>query len=445
MTVPLKLTRKFLFTFVFSLACVVGVTALIINNMTQLERIKMERIILHQSNKLSSVLSKLLYKTQALSALVVQHNGQIDNFDKVAAILMDDPAIMNVIAAKDGVVSHVYPLKGNEAVLGLDYFSEGAGNKEALLARDKGAMVMGGPFSMVQGGSAIVGRLPVYLKVTDEKQRLWGIVSVTLRFPQALDGAELNKLAEMGLAYELWRVSPETGESQRIAGADYDYNPSAPYVEMPLRILNAEWFFRLSPIRLWYEYVETWVCIGLGVLLSLLMAFLVQQNSDLNGMKQQLESIAVQDPLTGILNRRGSLAELSELVDNHKDFLLFFFDMDGFKHINDKHGHGVGDAALRIFVQTVQNHISLPYTFGRLGGDEFMLAVCGTEYRKQVENALNEVAEILQANKLRGQAVPVKFSLGVVAYPENAETVDALLAQADEEMYVDKRRKKKPC
>lgn len=440
MTAPLNGSKKFVITFVLAFFCVIAVTSLIINSMSQLERGTMERIILGQSNKLSNVLFKLLYKAQALSALVVQYNGQVESFDKVAAILTDDPAIMNVILAPEGIVTSVYPLKGNEAVLGLNYFSEGAGNCEAIEARDKGIMVMGGPFDLVQGGQALVGRLPVYLESGEGESKFWGIVSVTLRFPQALDGAELNKLVDMGLAYELWRISPETGQPQRIASADYDYSKDAPYVEMPLRILNAEWFFRLSPILLWYQYPETWACVALGLLCSLLVAFLVQQNSDLHGIRQQLENLAVQDALTGILNRRGLLAALSDTMVNCQDFILYFIDLDGFKRINDEYGHDTGDTALRTFVQSVQMHIDVPHIFGRMGGDEFMLLVPDTRHRGHMERVLADLAEELQQNTLKGRVIPIVFSFGTVSCPDDGDTLDALLAQADERMYRNKRR-----
>lgn len=83
---------------------------------------------------------------------MIQHNGKVENFEKVASTLVDDPAILNVLVAPGGVVSDVYPRKGNEAVLGLNFFARGAGNQEAVEARDAGQLILGGPFPLVQGG-----------------------------------------------------------------------------------------------------------------------------------------------------------------------------------------------------------------------------------------------------------------------------------------------------
>lgn len=84
-------------------------------------------------------------------------------FLQVEATIMYDLAIRNVIIAPDGVVSNVYPLEGNEKVIGLDYFSDKEGNIEAMLAKETGQLVLGEPFNLVQGGQALVGRLPVYV------------------------------------------------------------------------------------------------------------------------------------------------------------------------------------------------------------------------------------------------------------------------------------------
>ena len=126
------ISRRAAATFIILLILCSLAVYLLVERKYQFEYIKMERIILNQSNRLTNVLTRLLYKTQALSALVVQHNGKVENFEKVAATLLDDPAILNVLAAPGGVVRAVYPVEGNEAVLGLNFFEKGAGNQEAV-------------------------------------------------------------------------------------------------------------------------------------------------------------------------------------------------------------------------------------------------------------------------------------------------------------------------
>lgn len=83
---------------------------------------------------------------------MIQSDGEVKDFESVAATIVDDPAIRNVILAPAGIVSHVYPLKGNERVLGLNYFLEGEGNREAVMAKKFGQLVLGGPFIWFREG-----------------------------------------------------------------------------------------------------------------------------------------------------------------------------------------------------------------------------------------------------------------------------------------------------
>lgn len=406
----------------------------------QIEHGKMEMIILNQSNKITNVLSKLLYKTQALASLIIQNNGEIINFEKTAAAMVDDPAIMNVLLAPAGIVREVYPREGNEAVLGLNFFSEGAGNREAREAQKTGQMVLGGPFPLVQGGEALVGRLPIYLDDGKGGKRFWGLVSVTLKFPQALAGAELGSLVERGLAYEIWRINPDTGERQVIASSP-DYNDEAPYLEKPLHILNAHWVFRVAPIKFWYQYVESWLYIIIGIVTSLLIAALVQHAQDLGRIRRQLENIVYRDPLTGLLNRRGLFETLASFIQDGETFHLCYLDLNKFKFINDTYGHTVGDRVLRFFSEEVQRGIhSIPNIFSRIGGDEFIVLIRGKASDTEIEGIFDKINDSLQSVKIvDDDEFKISFSMGMASYPRDGKNIDEIINNADKNMYKDKQ------
>lgn len=416
-------------------------TAAYVQNICQLEYVQMEHLALLKSGKVNNVISKLLYKTQALSALVIQNNGEIQDFERVAATIMDDPAIQNLILAPDGVVQYVYPAEGNEAVIGLDYFSEGEGNLEAVAARDTSQLVLGGPFNLIQGGQALVGRLPVYINSGDLDKHFWGLVSVTLHYPQALEGAELDQLQNQGFAYEIWRVNPDTGERQTIAASGFSCGDKSRYVEQPITILNANWFFRLSPIRRWYEHPETWVYITAGFLISILIASLAMHTKDLRRMKRELEDLTYRDPLTGVLNRRGAFRLLEKMaVDPAHPFLLCFLDLNKFKAVNDTYGHNFGDKMLCHFAQVFQRHIGKEHIFARIGGDEFLLVFCGEPNKEKALQFFAHIREDFQKAPLDAHCEQIEtlFSAGIAAYPADSDNLDGLLAIADSEMYLAK-------
>lgn len=413
--------------------------AIIYQNRT--EHITMERVIVEKGAQISEVISRLLHKTQALAALVVQGRGEVQEFDRVAAALVDDPAIKNLLLAPDGVVNQVYPLAGNEGVVGFDLLGGGDGNKEAVQAYQLRDLVIGGPFTLVQGGQAMVGRLPIWLDDNGGAPHFWGMVSVTLNYPQALDGAQLDALKDQGLAYEIWRISPDSEEKQIIASSDYPYNPKTRFVEKSVSILNAEWFFRILPVRGWYEYAQNWLQILIGIGISLLVAFTAQRNHELKLVKTELEHMVVTDPLTGLPNRKGLLSVLDKLVAGKEKFQVCYIDLNYFKQINDAHGHHAGDLVLAGFSQRMRGELDAGQILGRIGGDEFLLIFTGaSQEQKTVDEFWIKIDKAFSAPLVRwkDQDIVLSFSRGVAHFPQDGATVDTLVSYADKKMYWEK-------
>ena len=250
-----------------------------VQNRVSNENERTERLILEHSNRLNDVISKQLHKTQALAALVIRGDGTVDNFQKTASVLaVDLPTLANFLLAPDGVVTDVYPLDGNEAVLGLDFFNEAghAGNLEAILARDTGDLVMAGPFMLRQGIMGLTGRYPVYIDSGAEGMVFWGLVSVSLKFPEALNDTGLSILDNRDISYEIWRINPDTLEEQVIAANSDLRSTNTSYLERLVEIHNAQWYFRIYMTGSWYEYPETWISLLVALSVSLFIAFVMQ-------------------------------------------------------------------------------------------------------------------------------------------------------------------------
>jgi len=284
---------------------------------TSIETLQMEHLILESSYRLHEDLSRKLYKTKALAALVIQGDGVVHNFQQIAAVIIaDEPAIANVLLAPNGIVTDVYPIEESRAVLGLNFFDESfAGNREAILARDTGELVMAGPFILLQGFWGLVGRYPVYIDTETEKNKFWGLVSVSLRFPEALEGSGISMLEHQGFSYDLWRINPDTGEQQVITSGNKHFTENASYVERLVRIHNADWYFRIFPLRSWHEYPETWILIIAVFCISVLIAFLFQNNMELKNVKNDLLKI------NNILQNNAAIKEL-ELTENKVAIML---------------------------------------------------------------------------------------------------------------------------
>jgi diguanylate cyclase (GGDEF)-like protein/PAS domain S-box-containing protein len=168
--------------------------------------------------------------------------------------------------------------------------------------------------------------------------------------------------------------------------------------------------------------------------------------SDISVQKEhelRLEHIAHYDALTGLPNRvllASRLGQAMAQARRRADRLaLVFLDLDGFKAVNDQHGHDKGDKLLVALAARLQHILREGDTLARLGGDEFVAVLTGLESAESARRCLSACAAAAQAIEVDGVELRVSASLGVVTYPQ-AEEVDAdqLLRQADQAMYLAK-------
>ena len=179
--------------------------------------------------------------------------------------------------------------------------------------------------------------------------------------------------------------------------------------------------------------------IQLGVYLALVLL--------LSGFRSRLEGeqlLARTDALTQVANRRAFIEaaelELERARRSGRALTLAFVDCDGFKSINDSLGHAEGDALLVVAARTLRGSTRAVDAVARLGGDEFGLLLPETD-GPTAQALLGRVRSTLEAGMAR-HGWKVGFSFGVVTFVTPADTVDQMLAHADELMYQAKRTAK---
>jgi diguanylate cyclase (GGDEF)-like protein len=116
-----------------------------------------------------------------LATLVTEPRMDQARFAELASgLFMQKSQLRNIAAAPGLIVSMVYPLAGNEKAMGLDYTKNEAQKLAAYRARDTHTLVLAGPLDLVQGGSGVIGRFPVYLAGANATRQFWGIVSAVV-------------------------------------------------------------------------------------------------------------------------------------------------------------------------------------------------------------------------------------------------------------------------
>ncbi|MEN8168814.1 MAG: PAS domain S-box protein [Pseudomonadota bacterium] len=161
----------------------------------------------------------------------------------------------------------------------------------------------------------------------------------------------------------------------------------------------------------------------------------------------ELERIAYNDALTGLPNRlllRDRMQQaLTQAKRNKKLVAICYLDLDGFKPINDTHGHKAGDQVLIEVAERLQSSMRTGDTVARLGGDEFVLLMPDLSSIDELEQALERILQaIAQPYKLSYMTVTISASIGIALYPLNEGEPDILLRHADQAMYVAKRQGK---
>lgn len=154
---------------------------------------------------------------------------------------------------------------------------------------------------------------------------------------------------------------------------------------------------------------------------------------------------AMHDGLTGLPNRRMYMLHLEQALHQsrspHLETIVMYLDIDRFKHINDEHGHQVGDSVLRTVGARLAKSVRAGDLVARLGGDEFA-CLLQTNLRQTQLLALARklYATVAAPMKLENLTLRIDISIGVAVYAEDGQTADTLLNSADAAMYQAKQQ-----
>ncbi len=168
------------------------VAVLVVDRLEQqrYDKVREARIVRSLSNvraRLEAALNERLFLGRGLRAYVSTHpNISVPEFNHLASVLLSQQGtagIRSVQLAKDTVVSHVYPVKGNKEAIGLDLLNVPEQSAAVQRALDSKATVVAGPVKLVQGGTAFIGRTPIYLTPPGgppNSGAYWGLVTILI-------------------------------------------------------------------------------------------------------------------------------------------------------------------------------------------------------------------------------------------------------------------------
>ncbi|MBB4650225.1 diguanylate cyclase (GGDEF)-like protein [Aminobacter niigataensis] len=255
------------------------------------------------------------------------------------------------------------------------------------------------------------------------------------------------------------RRQQQTGEATGTRSAGADWRRMAAFA--PWLILSVALFAVATRLELFerlYEATRTYeewqldellsLLLSAGIVALVMLAFRTRQLSREIARREAAERLAHDsarhDPLTGLANSRRFREEIKSTIGNAEKFSsgcgVIYIDLDGFKPVNDTHGHAVGDGVLVEVARRITQAAPKGATVARLGGDEFGVVVSGVGNPEALlflsQRLQRDIAKPIEIGLLQ---LTVGATVGIAVFPDDGSDAEALIASADRAMYIAKR------
>ena len=219
-------------------------------------------------SRVKSQLNRYLAESELVKN-IIESGYDIDGekFSILSQMMQDKQNVIEAHElAKDGIVSHIYPMKGNEEARGLNMLEHPDRKKEANLAKTSGQYTIAGPFPLVQGGNGALLFDPVYVKDEAGEDTFWGFSILVLNWDHFMEEVETYKLEDASYQYLIWKNGTELGEKLTIAQSEkFSFKDT---LEVACDVPNDTWYFEIEPKAGWVPQSQ----IAFGILIAALVS-----------------------------------------------------------------------------------------------------------------------------------------------------------------------------
>ncbi len=393
--------------------------------------------------KLEAAIHSDIFIANSLATLItVNPRTTLNEWSPIAEELYrDSNYIRSLGVAPDDVVEYVFPLKGNERAIGLNFKRAPERWPGINMAREIENIFIAGPVALVQGGDAFIVRMPTFLDPPTNRI-YWGSVSLVIDNEALFYGTGLYKLKESYQVAVRGRHSLGSEGEVFLGYLDTFVEPTAietvtlPYGSWQIAIKGQS----LESILPWYR-INLLRIIGYSFFGLALLSLIVIYRLYVTATRRSLE-----DELTKLPNRRYFMFTLKTLfLKGHKKgekFTLLNLDLEKFKAINDTYGHSVGDFVLKEVARRVATVLRSNDIVARVGGDEYLILLPRTFKKQDIHFIMNKVLYSINRKPFLYEncTIHVATSIGYARFNSKMKSVDELLHQADRSMYYNKHK-----
>lgn len=402
-----------------------------------------DRLSLVRSNLESAVFMDTYLADSLATVVTIDPHFAMKNWDAIGAKLLSKALyVRNVGLAPGNIISHTYPLLGNEKAIGFDFRSSPTQLRTVKLAEQLKTVFIAGPLTLVQGGQGLIARYPIFSDYP-ENNEYWGCVSVVIDYPKLLAQSGVNTIDGANIAISKTNEAFPTG---KLFYGDAEIF-QRPDIVLPLKLPNGEWHIAAQYDIEKAEHVQmTRTSIRVMGAIAAILTYIVMVL--LYRHYRYVHKVSLQDELTQLPNRRMVMSLLERLEAKSKEknrtFAVLNIDLNGFKAVNDIHGHHAGDELLKHVAQQLQLNVRQEDTVARIGGDEFIVVLQNMRNSNALESVGNKLKHKVESIPLawNGQQIMPSLSVGHAIFSATNMTIKDLLKQADGNMYAVKKRHK---
>ena len=321
----------FIITFLIVTICLLYVD----KNQEQEEKLQASYTAEATISRIESQLNQYLAESHLIKSIVENGNDMsADDFKDISSYMQDEQNVIEAHElAKDGVVSQIYPLEGNEEAVGLNMLENPERKKEANLAKDSGQYTIAGPFELVQGGIGSLLFDPIYTSASnDEERQFWGFSILVLNWDNFMDEIKIDKLEDAGYQYQIWKKDLDGGK--KIVIAQSSDNMPSDTMEVKCVVPNDTWYFEIIPKKGWISPVQIFVQILIALMAAIAAATAYWQLR----MRQYKDRIhALEIEKSAVMARQANEAKTRFLFNMSHDIRTPMNAIIGFSELLEKH------------------------------------------------------------------------------------------------------------
>lgn len=383
--------------------------------------------------------ANLIAIRQLRTEFSINPNIDEDRFRAISSgLLSPELHIRHIAVGRNYRIEMIYPLEGNESAIGFDYRSTPEQLATFRAAMTSGEITINGPVALVQGGTALIARVPVF----NNERAAEIIISQVIEHERLFNDAGLNTHPDLQISL---RGLDGSGASGPLIMGDANIWQQDP-IQLDVNLPTGNWALAATPHNgnwLNDSYMYVWLGLAGTIVVLFITALVAIVLTNQQRLRQAFQIITEQarfDALTRLPNRLYFQDLLGDYIANcerrNEQFALLFIDLDHFKEVNDALGHAAGDELLMIVAQRLKSTLRSDDIVARLGGDEFIVVLKDinepVHAQMQAQKLLKHIHEPVS---LQQQEVIVNASIGIAIYPHDGKNVNQLLKSSDLAMY----------